>query len=59
MKESGRKASEYNKGSLDSGTYRAKTYALPINPDYGVLIFPQRYCFTGRCGQTGKWRLYI
>ena len=39
MKESGRKASEYNKGSLDSGTYRAKTYALPINPDYGVLFF--------------------
>ncbi|MDY5022419.1 MAG: extracellular solute-binding protein [Blautia sp.] len=39
MKDAGRRASDYNKGSLDSGTYRAKTYALPINPDYGVLFF--------------------
>lgn len=39
MKEAGRHISDYNKGSIQSGTYRAKTYALPINPDYGVLFF--------------------
>lgn len=39
MKDSGRRISEYNKGSIGAGTFRAKTYALPINPDYGVLFF--------------------
>lgn len=39
MKDAGRNVSDYNKGSLQSGTYNAKTYALPLYPDLGVLYF--------------------
>lgn len=39
MMDSGRSPAEYNKGSIQSGTYSAKTYALPLYPDFGVLYF--------------------
>lgn len=39
MKESGRNPAQYNKGSIQAGTYNAKTYALPLYPDFGVLYF--------------------
>lgn len=39
MMSAGRKVSDYNKGSLQSGTYSAKTYGLPLFPDFGVLYF--------------------
>ncbi|MDL2253150.1 extracellular solute-binding protein [Ruminococcaceae bacterium OttesenSCG-928-I18] len=37
--EAGHNLSDYNPGSLQSGTYKAKTYALPLYPDFGVLYF--------------------
>ncbi|MCD8217908.1 MAG: extracellular solute-binding protein [Clostridiales bacterium] len=39
MQEAGRTQAEYNAGSLQAGTYNAKTYALPLYPDFGVLYF--------------------
>ena len=39
MKDAGRSVADYNKGALASGTYNAKTYALPLYPDFGVLYF--------------------
>lgn len=39
MKEAGRSVADYNKGSIQAGTYSAKTYALPLYPDFGVLYF--------------------
>lgn len=37
--DTGHSLSDYNPGSLASGTYKAKTYALPLYPDFGVLYF--------------------
>ena len=37
--DAGHNLSDYNPGSLQSGTYKAKTYALPLYPDFGVLYF--------------------
>ncbi len=39
MQEAGRTQAEYNAGSLAAGTYNAKTYALPLYPDFGCLYF--------------------
>ncbi|MDD2973032.1 MAG: extracellular solute-binding protein [Lachnospiraceae bacterium] len=39
MKDAGRSVADYNKGSIQAGTYNAKTYALPLYPDFGVLFF--------------------
>lgn len=39
MKDAGRSPAEYNKGSIQAGTYSAKTFALPLYPDFGVLFF--------------------
>lgn len=39
LKESGRSPMDYNKGSIQSGTFKAKTYALPLYPDFGILYF--------------------
>ncbi len=39
MKDAGRSVADYNKGSIQAGTYSAKTYALPLYPDFGVLYF--------------------
>lgn len=37
--DAGNTLADYNPGSLQSGTYKAKTYALPLYPDFGVLYF--------------------
>lgn len=39
MKDAGRSPAQYNKGSIQAGTYSAKTFALPLYPDFGALFF--------------------
>lgn len=39
MKDAKRSPANYNKGSIQAGTFNAKTYALPLYPDFGVLYF--------------------
>lgn len=39
MKDAGRSPAQYNKGSVQAGTYSAKTFALPLYPDFGALFF--------------------
>lgn len=39
MMDAKRSPADYNKGSVQAGTYNAKTYALPLYPDFGVLYF--------------------
>ena len=39
MKDAKRSPADYNKGSIQAGTYNAKTYALPLYPDFGVIYF--------------------
>ncbi len=39
MQEAGDAQADYNAGSLQAGTYNAKTYALPLYPDFGCLYF--------------------
>lgn len=39
IKDAGHSVTDYNKGSLQAGTYSAKTYALPLYPDFGSLFF--------------------
>lgn len=39
MMDSKRSPADYNKGSIQAGTFNAKTYALPLYPDFGVIYF--------------------
>lgn len=39
MKDAGLKISQFNSGSMASGTYNAKQYVLPFFPDLGLLYF--------------------
>lgn len=39
MKDAGLSLSQFNAGSMVSGTYNAKQYVLPFFPDLGVLYF--------------------
>ncbi|WP_230398554.1 extracellular solute-binding protein [Novisyntrophococcus fermenticellae] len=39
MMKAKRSPADYNKGSIQAGTYNAKTYALPLYPDFGVIFF--------------------
>ncbi len=39
MMNSGRSVMDYNKGSIQSGTYNGKTFALPLYPDFGILYY--------------------
>jgi len=39
MKNDGLKVSQFNAGSMASGSYNAKQYVLPFFPDLGVLFF--------------------
>ena len=39
MMKAKRSPANYNKGSIQAGTYNAKTYALPLYPDFGVIYF--------------------
>ncbi len=39
MKDAGLKISQFNSGSMASGSYNAKQYVLPFFPDLGLLYF--------------------
>jgi multiple sugar transport system substrate-binding protein len=39
MKDAGLKISDFNSGSMASGSYNAKQYVLPFFPDLGLLYF--------------------
>lgn len=39
MMEAGLTAADFNKGSITAGTYSAKTYAIPLYPDFGIILF--------------------
>jgi len=39
MKDAGLKISQFNAGSMTSGSYNAKQYVLPFFPDLGLLYF--------------------
>lgn len=39
LMDSGLTIADFNKGSIASGTYAAKTYAIPLYPDFGLLYF--------------------
>jgi len=39
MKDAGRSMSDYNTGSMASGSYNAKQYTLPFYPDLGILFY--------------------
>ncbi len=39
MSEAGFKKSDFNKGSMDSGSYQGKQYTLPFFPDVAMLYF--------------------
>ena len=39
MMEAGLTPADFNAGSIAAGTYSAKTYAIPLYPDFGSLFF--------------------
>lgn len=39
MMDSGLTVADFNSGSMAAGTYNAKSYAIPLYPDFGCLFF--------------------
>lgn len=39
MMDAGLSVADFNAGSMSAGTYNAKTYAIPLYPDFGCLFF--------------------
>lgn len=39
MMDAGLTVADFNQGSISAGTYSAKTYAIPLYPDFGSLFF--------------------